>query len=70
MTTCVVCGDPVHFASHIRGKTWVHDKPLGELKVSQAELSAVMDAAAFANITGTERRYNNMHTAAPVRSIE
>lgn len=42
---CAVCHEPIHFHRGVRVKARVHDKPLGEMKVSPEEHAAVMERA-------------------------
>ncbi len=70
---CDVCGDPIHFSNQVRSPQWVHDNPLGQLKVSMPELDAVMDELGRVKIGAQHglvltRNYGHVHNAKPARA--
>jgi hypothetical protein len=63
--TCLHCERPVHFANKVG--VWVHDEPLGKLRVSRIEAEMVTRAnAEFGH--DPDRVYDRIHHAEPDRS--
>lgn len=64
---CADCGAPIHFAAKLRDPQWVHDAPLGQLKVSVDEEQSVLYANAEYG-HGPDRVYGGrIHAARPLR---
>lgn len=64
-STCVHCDRPIHFGSKVG--VWVHDQPLGQMRVSRAEADAIK--ADPPHEKEPLHREPVLHQATPDRSI-